>query len=178
MLLASSEAGQSDAPPARPRPADWEPEDRCYAVDLPRGEAAWQRAAPFLELLGHEEHPQKDAWDGGMRDLQEAAIEGQLEGQYRYGITLFGFLYTDHAPEPRDRDSYVRALTYLRIAALRGHERAGRSLPGIGMPKLGKSTVLEAPLDSLPRQWVSDAFHAADFWMSCHGKDGSAPKDR
>lgn len=149
---------------------EWEPAERCYEVDLPRGEGAWNAAQPFLELVAREEHPRTEDWEAGMRTLEEAAHHGHLEGQYRFGILLFGQLFTDHAPEPGERDSYVSALFFVRIAALRGHARAASSLPGIALRKLESGTALEEPLSSLPRDWVADAFRSADFWMECHGE--------
>jgi len=137
------------APGAEPAPAA----AKCAAIDVARGEAAFARARPFLEHLKHEEHPKIEVFEQGVRDLEEAAEHGQLEGQFRFGTVVFGFAFTDHAPEPADEKDYVRAFTFLRIAALRGHARVLSSFPGLDAKSVA-SLKLEEPLDTLPRAWL------------------------
>jgi hypothetical protein len=146
-----------ESPPAAPK---------CEAIDLARGAAAFERAQAFLEHLRHEEHPRTEVFEGGVRDLEEAAQHGSLEGQHRFGSVVFGFSFTDHAPEAADENDYVRAFTFMRIAALRGHARVLASFPGLDAKSLA-GLRFEEPLDTLPRPWLAKAFERADAWMAC-----------
>jgi len=101
----------------------------------------------------------------GVQDLREAAENGSLEGQYRYGSVVFGFAYTDHAPEARDEARYVSAFTFLRIAAVRGHARVLESLPGLQGPSAAALT--GEPFDAIPKPWLERAFRDADAWLGC-----------
>ncbi|MBI3200341.1 MAG: hypothetical protein HYZ29_02290 [Myxococcales bacterium] len=139
---------------------------KCEAIDVARGEQAFVRAKPFLEHLKHEEHPKIEVFEQGVRDLEEAARNGHLEGQLRFGSIVFGFAFTDHAPEPADQKDYVRAFTFLRIAALRGHARVLSSFPGLDAKRLADLKLSE-PLDTIPRGWLEQAFAKADAWMAC-----------
>lgn len=166
-LLLAAACTPAAPPPARPPGAEPSPAaPKCAAVDVARGEAAFARAKAFLEHLKHEEHPKIEVFEQGVRDLEEAAEHGQLEGQFRFGTVVFGFAFTDHAPEPTDEKDYVRAFTFLRVAALRGHARVLSSFPGLGAKSMA-SLKLEEPLDTLPRAWLEKAFARADAWMAC-----------
>lgn len=155
------------APPPAPKPEPDKPAaPKCDSIDVARGEAALERAKPFLEHLRHEEHPKIEIFEQGVRDLEEAAQHGSLEGQHRFGSVVFGFAFTDHAPEPADEKDYVRAFTFLRVAALRGHARVLASFPGLDGKNLA-ALRLDEPLDSIPKAWLAQAFERADAWWAC-----------
>jgi hypothetical protein len=150
------------------------PAPACEPVDAARGQKAFERAQAFLDSLRTDEHPTLEAFNRGVGDLEEAAKNGSLEGQFRFGNTLVGFLFTDHAPEPADERDYVRGLTFLRVAALRGHPAVLRSYAGLEAPKLA-GVRFETPLEAVPREWIAQAFERADRWMSCAPAAAKAP---
>lgn len=153
--------------PARPAPVDEPPTPKlvCPKLDLAAGKEALPRGLRFADHLRTEEHPKADVWEAGMKDLRTAAENGEVEAQFRFGITLFGFLFTDHAPEPTDENQYVDALAFVRIAALRGHTRARAALKGIGEQPIPKT--LEQPLSDVPRPWLDAAAKKAKDWLEC-----------
>ena len=51
------------------------------------------------------------------------------------------------------------------IAAKAGDEEAAGYMPGL----LLDGPPFEAPLDSLPEGWVTQAFTRADAWIDCYG---------
>jgi hypothetical protein len=156
------------APPPGPTAAqDPGPEPaRCEPIDVARGERAFGRAETFLEYLRQEEHPERAVFERGLRDLEEAAAHGSLEGQHRFGSVVFGFAFTDHAPEPRDEADYVRAFAFLRVAARRGHPRVLESFPGLD-GAAPEALRWEEPLTHIPRPWLERAFARADAWWAC-----------
>jgi hypothetical protein len=123
------------------------------------------RGLKFAEHLKVEEHPKAEVWEAGMHDLRTAAQHGEVEGQYQFGITQFGFLFTDHAPEPADEKVYVDAIAFVRVAALRGHVRAKQALPGIAEVPLPDK--FQQPLDAIPRRWLEAADKQASQWLEC-----------
>lgn len=160
-------AGTPPAPARPPPPADEPaPPKVCPKLDPAAGKTALVNGLKFAERLRLEEHPKQDVWDAGMKDLRSAAENGEVEGQYRFGITLFGFLFTDHAPEPSEERQYVDALKFVRIAALRGHAKAKSALPGLADQPLPKAFD-QPPLDGVPRPWIEAAVKQAKDWLEC-----------
>ena len=80
LALVLSACAGAPAPEAKPVP-EAKPAAKCEAVDVARGEQAFERAKPFLEHLRHEEHPKIEIFTQGVKDLEEAARHGSLEGQ-------------------------------------------------------------------------------------------------
>ena len=78
-----------------------------------------------------DEHLLAVPYQEAMALLLRAAAAGHLEAQAKYGMTRFNNMFQAQAPEPDERDEYIKALSYLFIAGRRGHERAGSHLPGI-----------------------------------------------
>ncbi len=145
------------------------PKRHCPKLDREAGARALVRGRAFVESLKVEEHPESDVYARGMSDLRTAADNGEIEGQYRYGVLKFGFLFTDRAPEQRDEKAYVDALSFVRIAALRGYESAAGFLPGFGERSL--PATLPEPLDSIPHAWLVEADQRAAAWLDCAPKD-------
>lgn len=104
-----------------------------------------------------------------MASLRFAAANGHRAAQSLYGRTLFGALFTSHAPEPGERGAYVSALTFLRVAARAGDARASHFIPALAAARVSS---LEPPLGGVPREWVEAAVEAADAWIECHGLPG------
>lgn len=104
-----------------------------------------------------------------LRLHREAARAGHLEGQFRFGRLLFGVLFTNQAPEDDERAEYVEALTYLFLAALRGHEPARAIFPDMPAIVDGRRVpeTLEAPLSDVPRPWIEEALAAALRLRDC-----------
>jgi len=119
-----------------------------------------------LDASRDGEHFRQVSFDEAIADLEFAARNGNLAAQSSYGRTLFGALFSAHAPRAVERDDYVSALTFLRIAARSGDQQAARFIP-----ELAADVVIttEAPLDALPGEWVSAATRDAQAWLDCHG---------
>lgn len=166
LLLGATACAGAPPPEPKPEPPGKPAAPKCEPVEVARGRAAFERAKPFLEHIKHEEHPKRELFDAGVRDLEEAARHGQLEGQYHFANITFGFSFTDHAPGPADEKDYVAAFTFYRVAALRGHPKVLASFPGID----GKSTASlrwDEPLDAIPKDWLKTAFERAERWWAC-----------
>jgi hypothetical protein len=154
--------------PARPPPVDEPPTPKrvCPKLDPAAGIEALPRGLRFADHLRIEEHPKAEVWEAGMKDLRTAAENGEVEAQFRFGVTLFGFLFTDHAPQASDEKQYVDALAFVRIAALRGHDRAKKAIPHLADQPLPKELV-EQPLSDVPRPWLDKAVKKAKDWLEC-----------
>lgn len=157
---AAASASAAVAPPA-------EPKGVCDPSKGAQALASFARTKPFLDKIRKEEHPSKEEWDGNMALLLSAAEAGLLDAQYEYGKTLFGARFTDHAPKKSEEADYVRALQFVRAAAVRGHEPAGKMLPELALPTLPAK--LAAPLQDVPRDWVVKAGKSADAWIAACG---------
>jgi len=128
----------------------------------------------MLEESRDGEHFLVEPFERAMARLRLAAEGGHLEAQYLYGVTLFGAMFTTQAPQPNERDDYVRALKLLRIAARRGHDGAQDAIPGLVDLRPGDGPPAEPPLDQIPERWLQEALEAADAWIACHGESASS----
>lgn len=119
-----------------------------------------------LEESRDGEHLRRQPFEAALVALRFAADNGHRSAQSLYGRSLFGALFASEAPRASQREDYVSALTFLRVAARAGDQPAARFIPGLaaeGAPSL------EPPLDSLPAAWLAAAFARADAWVACHG---------
>ncbi len=119
-----------------------------------------------LEESRDGEHLRRQPFEAALVALRFAADNGHRSAQSLYGRSLFGALFASEAPRASQREDYVSALTFLRVAARAGDEPAARFIPGLaaeGEPPL------EPPLDSLPPEWLAAAVARADAWVACHG---------
>lgn len=130
----------------------------------------YAKGAAQLEGARDGEHMKEAPLRAAMDTLKIAAENGSVPAQSLYGRTLFGTLFTAGAPEESQREDYVSAVAFLRLAAKAGDEAAANFMPGLldGPP-------LQMPLDSLPEGWVEDAFERADAWIACHGLPQGKP---
>ena len=118
-----------------------------------------------LEASKDGEHYLAEPFEAGVDALKIAAQNGHMEAQSLYGRTVFGARFTAQAPTAAEREDYVGAIAFLRVAAKAGDADAAAYMPGL----TGGPDPLEAPLDSLPEGWVAEAFARADAWVDCYG---------
>ncbi len=161
---------ETPAPAAEPS----EPADGCTPLVEPDVVAqAYLRGVKKLEESRDGEHYRVQPFEAGVGALKVAAENGNLEAQSLYGRTLFGVMFTNQAPTPEEREAYVTAVLFLRVAAKAGEPEAEGYLPGLTEDS---AATLEPPLDSLPEGWVQEAFERADSWIECHGLPRAAPR--
>ena len=125
----------------------------------------FERGRAKLEASRDGEHFDAEKFQDAIATLKIAADHGNVDAQSLYGRSLFGVRFTAGAPTPQDKDDYVSALAFLRIAALADDADAAGYLPGLTAAP-GASVM--PPLDSLPDGWVAEAFERADAWVACH----------
>lgn len=157
-------------PPAQVRsePAEPPPAEDCKVSADPEAVAqAYAHGVAKLEESREGEHHRTEPFEAAIASLREAAEGGHLQAQSLYGRTLFGTRISNQAPTAEEREDYVSAVAFLRIAAAAGDAEAEGFLPGI-------SAVLEAPLEmplsALPKDWVEEAFRRADTWIDCNAE--------
>jgi hypothetical protein len=156
--VASTSEPNPDAPVADP--------DCVSFVEKSVVEQRYATALVKLEESRDGEHYRTGPFEEAMGALAFAADNGHLEAQSLYGRTMFGVMFTSDAPQPDQRDEYVAALAFLRVAAKAGEDQAAGYLPGLTDATPPTS---EPPLDSLPAGWVQEAYQRADLWIACHG---------
>lgn len=127
---------------------------------------AYERGVALLEEARDGEHYRAEPFEQGLGALLTAAEQGHRGAQSLYGRRRFESLFMAQAPTEAERDDYVAALAFIRVAALRGDEDAAGYLPGIAdapdpsMP----------PYDSFAPEWIEQAVAKADAWIKCHGE--------
>jgi TPR repeat protein len=141
-----------------------EPLGVCDPAKRKEALAALNQATPFLEQLRREQHPSKEEWERNLAALLFAAEAGLLEAQYQYGKALFGARFGKQTPQKDEEADYVRALQFVRAAAVRGHEPARALFPDLAEAKLPSK--LATPLQDVPRAWVVNAVKNADEWVA------------
>lgn len=137
----------------------------CGKAVAPGAADAYARAKTLVDVLGAEGHPSALDMQRGMADLEIAADGGIREAEWDFGSVVFSTRFGDHAPRPDERDLYVRAFKHIRLAAIRGNERAKASFPDLAQPKLPQK--LEEPLAQFDRSWIEHGVKAADSILAC-----------
>jgi len=144
-----------------------DPGSRCGAsLNATLADSQYQTGLTRLADARDGEHFRSGPFDEAMTALRTAAENGHLAAQSLYGRTLFGALFSARAPVPEEREDYVSALTFLRIAIRAGEPRAKAFMPALAAD--GTAPVA-APLDTLPPDWLGDAIERSDAWIDCHG---------
>lgn len=178
-LTPTSSAAGSTAPPpsadaapsvraaasAPPQAKEVAKDGFCGKPVAPGAEDAYARAKSLVDLLGAEGHPSAQDMQRGMADLELAADGGIREAEWDFGSVVFSTRFGDHAPRPDERDLYVRAFKHIRLAAIRGDEKAKGSFPDLARPLLPQK--LEEPLAQFERAWIEHGVKAADAILSC-----------
>lgn len=119
-----------------------------------------------LEESRDGEHFRQVPFEEAMGALQFAANNGNVAAQSLYGRTMFAVMFQQSAPEVDQREDYVAALAFLRVAAKAGEQMAAGYMPGLTDDVPPTS---EPPLEALPAPWVHAAYEMADRWIDCHG---------
>lgn len=176
-LACRPEATTPPAPDAGPKPeatdevaeADDDQtsgELRCEPlVDEAQAEADHARGVATLEQARDGEHYLAEPFAEGMQALLSAAEQGHRTAQSLYGRRSFENMFLVEAPRPEEREAYIVALSFIRIAGQRGDSDAAGYLPGL----LEQPDLTASPFDQIPADWVREAISRADAWMSCHG---------
>lgn len=162
------EPAQSEAvAPVPQTKREAEPVSKCTPLVEPEVAAdAFARGQAKIEESRDGEHLRSEPFEHGVDVLEVAAKNGSLKAQSLYGRTLFGARFSNGAPTDEEKDDYVSAVAFLRVAAKAGDEEAVGYLPGL---LLEAGQPLEMPLGTLPPGWVAEAFEMADAWIECYG---------
>jgi len=154
------ESGSTEGPAAHADP-------ECVSlVEAEVADDAYARGVAKLEEARDGEHYLAEPFDEAMGALESAAKQGHRGAQSLFGRRMFETMFMSQAPQPEERQSYISALAFLRIAGVRGDEEAAGYLPGF----TDEPDLSEPPLDSIPSEWVMEAMAEADAWLACHGE--------
>jgi hypothetical protein len=104
--------------------------------------------------------------------LHAAARDGDREAQALWGKTAFESAFLDSGDDNLPEAPIVESLAYLRLAARRGSPLAREFLPAVVELRLSGVGSLEgepqAPLASIPREWLARAVDDADRALRCY----------
>lgn len=140
---------------------------QCDALgEAAAADEAYAAGVAKLEEAQDGEHYVAAPFEQGMESLLVAAQLGHRSAQSLYGRRRFETMFMADGPAPEQREAYVTALSFIRIAARRGDAQASDYLPGLAQPP----DLEQPPLDSFPPDWISEAIARADAWLSCHGE--------
>lgn len=136
--------------------------------------AAFARGRDALKSArAGNEHIPVEVFDAAVADLRIAAQGGHIDAQSMLGAEVFGALFTMDAPQPADREAWVEAIMYLRMAALAGDSHALAFAPGISAATPPPRE--EPPWNEIPADWLGDAWRRADATLACDGLPSRLP---
>jgi TPR repeat protein len=139
--------------------------------DSASAQGSFERGKTLLDGSRVGEHYLAEPFSKGLALLRSAAAKGHVEAQYLYGSVRFSETFMQDAPGPADEGAYVSSLTYLRTAALRGHDKARDYIPGLATLQLDAKGHLQKPLpeplDQVPADWVRRAVIDSDALAAC-----------
>lgn len=142
-------------------------DDECVSlVDAAIAEEAYARGVAKLREAKDGEHYLAEPFTEGLGALRTAAEQGHRAAQSLYGRRAFESMFMAEAPSEAQRDDYVSALSFVRIAAIRGDSDAADYMPGIG----AEIEASEPPFDSFPPEWIEQVVAEADTWLRCYGE--------
>lgn len=157
---------EGDAPPTEataPNAADG-----CVSlVELAVADDAYARGVSTLAESRDGEHYRTESFEEAIGALRTAAEGGHRGAQSLYGRTLFQVRFMNQGPTPPEQEDYVSAFAFMRVAALRGDPEMDGYLPGLTDDA---PPVEQPPYDSIPPEWLTEAYERADAWMACHGE--------
>ncbi len=128
---------------------------------------AYARGIAKLEEARDGEHYLAGPFEEALGALLTAAQQGHRAAQSLYGRTMFQARFMVQGPVEEEREDYVSAFAFLRIAALRDDPEAKGFVPGLTE---ATPPTDQPPLDQIPAEWLAEAFTRADEWMACHGE--------
>jgi TPR repeat protein len=94
---------------------------------------------------------------GQLYVYEKAANAGHPDAIARYGFTLFGLYYTNEAPQSVNKAEYVKALTYIFIAAEKGDKEAVH---------FRDEMLVRKTFDDMPSSFVKAAQKQFALWKS------------
>ncbi len=149
------------------REAEALPGAECESGVTPaEAQEAFAQGRRLLEESREGEHHRQEGFAEAQDALYRAALGGHLEAQYLYGSSVFSatLQHDDFDGGSAFRAPMVRALTFLRLAALRGYEPALQYMPDLDAAKLSGE---EPPLSEVPESWLEEASAEADRRFAC-----------
>lgn len=157
-----------------PKAAPTAPEIACPAPGDPaEAQREYEQGMALVAQSRDGDHYLREPYEKAMALLESAARKGHVESQARYGALQFGNMMTNDAPQPKEEEDYVRAMKWLRVAALRGSASAKSYVPGLTSMALddeGKlAKPVEQPLDQFDPAWLRRVILESDAWMECEG---------
>lgn len=108
----------------------------------------------------HGEHLTTQGFEVAVRAYRAAAEAGQIDAQYTLAWLIISTRYQASGISAKQKAEYVEALTWLAVAAKRGHARARTFLPPGVMGKLLKEPMKATKDDAfsdLPAAWLEEA---------------------
>jgi TPR repeat protein len=142
------------------------------AKDAEAAEAAFSKAQVAIEASRDGEHYRTEPLAKAVAQLRLAAAGGALGAQYRLGQVVFSTRFQTQGPVPAEKGAYVDALSWIAVAARRGHVSAESFLSPEVMKSLLDPNAKWAPdpedaLSSLPEAWVRAAATQGAAWAAC-----------
>ena len=134
--------------------------------DAAVADEAHARGVATLKEASDGEHYRVEPFAEGMEQLRRAAELGHRGAQSLFGRRSFESMFLVEAPRPEEREAYVVALSFIRIAGRRGDPDAADYLPGL----LEQPDLSQPPFDQIPAGWVREAIARADAWLSCYAE--------
>jgi hypothetical protein len=137
----------------------------------PGGPQALTEARAALQAGRMGEHLRTDAYEKAVVLLRKAAEAGERDAQFELGSLVVSTLFQADAPTEAQRLAYTEALTWLAVAARRGHPKASTYLPPVvTAPLLGRPRPKldePGPMSDIPAAWVDAAAAQSAEWAKC-----------
>lgn len=182
LLVAGCKNIPSESPEAEPEaPATAKSEaapvpgaEHDCATRLKRAEQDYIRGRELVEEARDGEHYKASAMRAALDLLEDAGRRGSVRAHSLFGRRQFEFLFLNQAPQPSERELYVRALRSLVVAARASDPDAADYMPGLTDLRVENGSLrpvaLPDPLGDIPREWLIEAVELADKWESCDSK--------
>jgi len=167
---------------AHAHPHDYDKQDHhasvvsCPEVWLDQPEQTTIEAQRIIEVSQMEEHVRTEAFSIAIPMLKIAARNGDLGGQFYYGALYMGVSYAAKSPDihdPYTKLGYIDSLSWLLVAAHRGHPQAMQfftreEMSALLDPNQPIQLAEDGILSELPLSWQSHARKQAAAWAGCY----------